>query len=300
MRRLLLAFAFIFSGCLDFGFEPVYRITDLRVLAVRAEPPELRPGETAVLDALVVDPSGAQVNTFWVACDPDPTKLGGSACVQEGEFRQDVESGGIPTEAEGARVLGLGPSVPYGAPAETFAALGPEDLTRRRGLAAAVVLVAFTGAFANVDEAIEKVRKNETPNVIVLKRIKVVETDAPNRNPEIAEVRAGGAPLAAGATLGIAPRAKAVLLAEPAAAAAEAYTFIGPEGETEERTERLTVSWFTTAGEMGAVSDGSYRVLAGEEMEWIAPEEPGPAKLWTVVRDGRGGVAWAERSAEVR
>lgn len=44
------------------------RVDDLRVLGVRATPPEVPPGATVNLDALVVDPQGRDISYAWYAC----------------------------------------------------------------------------------------------------------------------------------------------------------------------------------------------------------------------------------------
>jgi hypothetical protein len=46
----------LFAGCAGEMLESAKTVSKLRILAVRAEPPDLAPGETVTLDALVVDP----------------------------------------------------------------------------------------------------------------------------------------------------------------------------------------------------------------------------------------------------
>lgn len=46
----------LFAGCAGEMLEPSETVSKLRILAVRAEPPDLAPGETVRLDALIVDP----------------------------------------------------------------------------------------------------------------------------------------------------------------------------------------------------------------------------------------------------
>lgn len=53
--RLLFPLALL-AGCNGNMLEEQFTVSKLRVLAVRAEPPDLAPGETVTLDALVVDP----------------------------------------------------------------------------------------------------------------------------------------------------------------------------------------------------------------------------------------------------
>ncbi len=55
------------SGCLADLPEPSF-IDDLRILAIRAEPPEVSAGDTVALQALVVDPLGRDMTFAWYAC----------------------------------------------------------------------------------------------------------------------------------------------------------------------------------------------------------------------------------------
>lgn len=57
-----------FAGCEDMGFEEFGEVTKLRVLAIRVDPPEIGPGETAVIDALVVNPGGEEIAYLWEVC----------------------------------------------------------------------------------------------------------------------------------------------------------------------------------------------------------------------------------------
>ena len=57
----------LLAGCAGDMLEPKSTLTKLRVLAVRAEPPDLAPGETVTLDALVVDPRHDRCTEFGAA-----------------------------------------------------------------------------------------------------------------------------------------------------------------------------------------------------------------------------------------
>ena len=66
--------------------------------------------------------------------------------------------------------------------------------------------------------------------------------------------------------------------------------------------EAMTVSWLATAGEIAAANTGR-----GEDdpalfttTTWTAPSTPGPAHLFVVVHDSRGGVDFAAWDATVR
>src|SRR5262249_56270606 len=71
MRALgLVAAVAALAGCKpDFG-TPASLVTEKRILAVRAEPPEVRPMEKTMLTAVVVSPDGteAQPALDWALC----------------------------------------------------------------------------------------------------------------------------------------------------------------------------------------------------------------------------------------
>ncbi len=69
--RLLLPFA-LFVGCNGNMLEQQSTVSKLRVLAMRAEPPDLAPGETVTLDALVVDPRHDRCTEFGAAGSGSP------------------------------------------------------------------------------------------------------------------------------------------------------------------------------------------------------------------------------------
>lgn len=57
MRRLLIAAAALMAGCTS-GIAPETTLSDVRVVALDADAPEVAPGDAIVFDALVADPLG--------------------------------------------------------------------------------------------------------------------------------------------------------------------------------------------------------------------------------------------------
>lgn len=113
MRRsiLLLASALGVVACSP-EFDPASRIEKLRVLAVRAEPPEIDPAgvQTAALTSLVVGPDVASTRVTTVvhiACVPAPGQVEPSPCVM---------------------MTGLGDPTQYLAQAAPFACLDPSTI----------------------------------------------------------------------------------------------------------------------------------------------------------------------------
>jgi hypothetical protein len=61
-----------------------------------------------------------------------------------------------------------------------------------------------------------------------------------------------------------------------------------------ERRETIRVAWFSTAGTIDHDQTGrdSTDTVTSTDDAWVAPDVAGPASLWFVVRDDRGGVGW--------
>jgi hypothetical protein len=58
------------------------------------------------------------------------------------------------------------------------------------------------------------------------------------------------------------------------------------------------VAFYTTAGEFKSelrlVNDAQKGWNEDNGTAWRAPMTPGPVRLWGIVHDNRGGVAWVE------
>jgi len=68
------------------------------------------------------------------------------------------------------------------------------------------------------------------------------------------------------------------------------------------RAESLRLAWFNTRGsyQNERTGVGADEALSASRNIWRAPAEPGPATLWVVLRDGRGGVGHREQAVIVR
>lgn len=163
-------------------------------------------------------------------------------------------------------------------------------------------------------------------NVLAIKRIKVRgpdDDDAPNVNPVLPGLTAGGAPLPAvlteplpeqaswvpGQVADLLPRLPAPALDEAGAPLPQESIFqsftrrdVAGDALGVEQEEWL-YSWFTTGGTLDKLRTRG----AGELQAWLAPrdleDEPipegGRVFLYAVVRDLRGGVAWAKHEVRV-
>lgn len=69
----------------------------------------------------------------------------------------------------------------------------------------------------------------------------------------------------------------------------------------DERREAISVAWYATDGTLDAARTGRAADDPGRTSSnvWIAPDQPGVAVLWVVLRDDRGGVSWRRQAVEV-
>ena len=78
---------------------------------------------------------------------------------------------------------------------------------------------------------------------------------------------------------------------------AERYLWPNPETRrVQERREAMTVAWYSEAGTFDEAQTGRSETDTGVDAAnvWTAPAQRGLVRLWTVLRDDRGGVGWRE------
>jgi hypothetical protein len=293
----------------------------LRVLAIAANPPELFPGESATLDALVFEPNAAPTEFAWSWCPMHIDVELGLACpMAESLWAELWASAGLegtppPYDLGSEAAAVLQPALQADAPSRlcgAIAALGPAAESARGACA--------DGFEANV---VLRVRAGGEEEVSI-KRVPLLPAEAPpqarNQNPGplgTVSLRVIGTEEAVSDGTLIAGRNYTVrvelseelseVLPEANAGAAESAQ---PAGE---RRETLVLSWFITPGETSAPDGGDDEVLGlfedaehrtiyvpGQsafdellEKGWRVPQsDRQTAELILVLRDGRGGVAW--------
>lgn len=249
-----------------------------RVLAIRAEPPELAPGERAVMSALLADPTGEIDLQLWLACPPERSSSFGclvDLSVLDGEP--------TPEELAAAGVIGFVPGLPpvLDVPATALDAVPEED--REDGIYWTAQVMGFPEAALSGDE----VDFNSVESAY--KRVVVSTQASPNQNPDVAGLRVDDLLLPAQATLEVDAGASYALSVVLADDAVETYDYVTPDGVAELREEAPFVLWYATGGEW---YNGTALYPALSDF-WTAPNEPGAeGTLWAVVRDRRGGMGW--------
>jgi len=306
VRGLALALLAL-TGCAE-AWSPESIIEDLRVIGMQADPAELKPGESASLSALILDPSrpGQKNTVLWIGCDPDPFNLGRSACSDPAVLQNPaslVSGGKLPN---GVHFIGLDNAATYATSAELFSQLAATDTRRQTGTVGQVLAIAIaqeTTGVPTMEEAaalFDKVAKKEVKAVITLFRIKVSESATRNTNPVISAFLFDGKPVKPNLPAMISAAGKREVLLEAPEGSFEPYVETTPTA-MEEKVERLTSAWYSTSGRFN-----NLRVALRSEVKAIftAPGDPGfpldkvpenrSGTFFVVMRDTRGGQTWTQ------
>jgi hypothetical protein len=302
VRRLLPLALLAAAACID-DLEPQYRVTNLRILAVRAEvttpdgpSADVAPGDTLRLEALVAHPGLPDPDVRWFACAPTGTDAVVPRCLEESVLRDPASLTDLAANpfASGVHAIGAG-AAPAPLPLEDF----------REAFDAALAAV---DALAAAQPTYQCRLYAEIPIVVVadqrevaVKRVRLTRANAEpdpdyvrNVNPAIADVLRASqegcpvdidpppvdeAPFPAGRTF----------LCGRSAGDPQTYNVCGPDGaRTNTSEESLDWQWYVTGGEFPEV--GGVGNATGSTPEFEAPDVP--FTLWVILRDGRGGVAW--------
>jgi hypothetical protein len=272
-------------------------VSSPRILAVKAEPPEARPGTAAMYTALVAEPADQDASdaVLWRFCTvPRPSTdddAVATACLDAGAL---VAAGtGSPTVASTpSNACSLfGPDVPPGLvrPSDPDVTGGYYQPLRADVPGAdptfylARILCNLASAPASIASA-------------------YAEQYVPNANPHLLPLVAGtGATRGPLATVPVGTRI--ALEAAWPAADAETYAYFDPGTQTlTPKREAMRVAWYASAGAFDTESTGRDESDPATTTDngWTAPPTPGTAHLWIVLRDSRGGVDFATYDVAVR
>jgi hypothetical protein len=290
MRRAAAVGLVVLAACKPELGPPDSLVTSVRVLAVRASPPEVKPGDPAGYTALVVSPDGtiAEAPIDWGFCRVPKTL---------------TENNIVSTECLGdaaiAPVGGPAPAIGALVPKDACALFGPDtppggyrprdpDITGGYFQPVRARLGGLT-AFA-----LERVTCN-LPNAAVDVAREFTQRYVANRNPTLAPLTATLAGEAA--RLDAIPAGRRVTF-HVAWAPEDAETYVRFEPATqslEDRREALRVSWFATDGAFDSDRTGSAEddPATTTDNGWTAPAAAGAVHVWVVLRDSRGGVDFA-------
>lgn len=314
------------SGCMpEFTTEDTL-VNSPRILAVRSEPAEARPGTAVRLHALVAGTTDAPT---WELCRERP-RLDESgpvaaACFSEEGNRVPLGDGFVvdatwPVDA--CRVFG--PTPPSPAPGESSGRGIDPDVTGGFSVplvldlpdaAATLAEPRLTCAPVGASQPViveynRRRRANENPLIASLvAHVGESEIDASEATPESPVTVPSGAEIRFELTWpqcptepvcgdGICDVDEGVDTCESdcrtpkGCGGAERYVLIDPATRrVVVAEESLRISWFSTAGHFERAREKSEEGAEGARNVWTAPES-GEHTVWVVLRDDRGGVDW--------
>jgi hypothetical protein len=270
MRRVLFIAAVavcLTAACTEHPDPPVSFITGLRVLAVRAEPPEIPVGATSQVTILAVDTGGRAIEVAWSRClvAPRAGEAVNPACVR-------TETG------PELQPLGNGMMIGVEMPAVSDGELGQPDATN------GVYLPVVARASADADA------------VTAVYRLRLGGAAPPNMNPTITSIdvvdATGAQPLDEAAPLVVHAGEDVTLQSTNAPGSAEMYTAFG--GKV--LTETLTTAWFTTAGDLSNERTSDKQPQTVLHLTERLPDAGKTIDIYAVVHDERGGVGYIHRA----
>jgi hypothetical protein len=290
------------AGC-PTDFERQSQITHLRLVGVQAEPPELviapdggLPATT--LTALAIEPSGAPITTRFSLClqqgvVPQPD----IAC--PGDAGLDLPDGGplaarLDLNDPAVQAVALAFLATYDGGTQG-AGDGGLDALLAQGLPVLYGLELRAKAFGNPDGGPPPSPGFDVQRLIGLGTVTLRSASAslpPNHNPQLKGVAVDGAELNADGSSTVAAGTH-TLLPIPADDAKEP-TANGPE--------KLNFTFYATDGDIDSLRSDDTTATGQPgitSVDYTTPSAPGPVRLWVVIRDGRGGTGWLERSFTV-
>jgi hypothetical protein len=285
------ALALALGGCVIGGdrfprprdLTDVWQVDKTRILAVRADPPEVRPGEVVRFSALIGRPPAETdpLSVVWFACPLDESAAAGCGGDLTGV---DLENPDPEVLAE-LGLIGFEPLLPpvYTPPLTLLDALSPAER-----LEGTYVLVQTT---VLPPEVLEDPEFELDPAELEasFKRLVVSEATTPNHNPAFAAFGVDGIAVSAETLVHVDPLQAYELQVVITPESFEQYEFLTSDGVVDTREEEPYVAWFTTGGELGE----SVTLPPYLDSTFVAPERSGTTGSWyAVARDRRGGMTW--------
>ena len=252
---------------------PVSFVAGLRVLGIKAEPPQIAPGASTTVTSLVVDTDGGTPAASWNQCNlpPLPGQTVNAACV-DGSAGADLQP------------IGDGLTIPFVMPQVAAASLGAPDATGGVYLPlVAAVMRARGGEPAGAHRRLSAAPRRRGPGQHQPDhRRRSFPSTRPARCRRSTRRRrrrctSGGA---LSLTVTFAP--------------GSAQTYIAADGAV--TTETLTTSWFCTAGDLSVEKTSTTQPVTVLHLDQRLPSAGAQIDLYAVARDERGGTDFAHRT----
>jgi len=268
-------------------FDPIWLVKDLRVLALRADPPEVLvpQGVTTFplvrITGLVADPRAPEALVDWtlLACTAEEINCEAAQLSLTVVDKKQTRLDQIETE------FTLG--------AALYRAARDADLLKGfGGVPVMVELQVHRGESA--DRAIKRVVYGNP----------VPAEKTPNSNPSLDSVAADGKPVAEPWVVSAGQQVK--ILPQSPPSDKESYLVATYTGGQRQLTEYLDYAFFVSGGQLtNAATGGEPNPFVTDKRvddlstEWTPGADAARATLWVVVRDDRGGAGWVALTAQV-
>lgn len=267
-RRLLCLVAVLVGAgaCQSFPDPPVTFVAGLRVLGIKAEPPEVSAGAGSDVTMLAVDTAGNPIAADWTECFMAP--LPGQA----------VNPDCVDTGAASSQPIGSGLDLTVTMPQVTAESLGAPDAT------GGVYFPLVSQVSNGVDE------------VTAVYRLRLAQGDPVNHNPAILSL-SNTDPAGTAALLD--PQnptpvvAGQVLTLSVTIAPGSEESYVRADGTTV--NEVVTTSWFCTAGALSVEKTSDTQPQTVLSLDQRLPPAGNTIDLWAVARDERGGTDYTHR-----
>jgi hypothetical protein len=286
--RALVAVALGCCACSN-NFDPASYVNKLRLLAVKAEPPDIPLGATTTLTATVANPGGSAPTVDWDACLLPPPPASGQA------VNQDC----IGLDGGAALVsFGSGLTVTATMPQIDASMVGLPDQTngiylqiRERLAADGKQLVGFYGLRIYLGALLPN-PPNKNPVFAGVYTIPVVDAGAAEQVP----LEEANPPT-------VSASGQVLLRALVTPDSQETFVvFDGDPRTTPPRseTEKVRMHWFSTAGTFSNEVTGVDKPETLLTFEKRTPSPGSTIDLWVVARDDRGGLDVVHRTLQIR
>jgi hypothetical protein len=256
------------GGCQSFSDPPVSFVAGLRVLGIQAEPPQIAPGASTTVTALVVDTNGGAPAASWSQCllPPLPGLTVNTDCV-DGTAGADLQP------------IGDGLTISFVMPQVTATSLGAPDATDG-------VYLPLLAAVSASPQALTAVY-----------RLRLADATTANTNPTIADVfsvDAAGTMSALDAAAPTVVHSGGALSLTVTFTPDSAQSYVAPDGTV--TTETLTTSWFCTAGDLSFEKTSATQPVTVLHLDQRLPSAGAQIDLYAVAHDERGGTDFAHRT----